>query len=59
MGVLVQEGAGFGAEGEVGDDDGAAFREEEAGELEVYACCYMRKGLQVRWGFITFGERGR
>jgi hypothetical protein len=34
---LGEERFGFGAEGEVGDDDGAAFGEEEADEAEVDA----------------------
>lgn len=35
-GVLIDEGLGFGAEGDVGYEDVAAFVEEEAGEGERY-----------------------
>lgn len=36
--MLREEGLGFGAEGEVGDEDVAAAGEEGGGEGEIYAC---------------------
>ena len=49
-GVFLQEGLGFRAEGEVGEDDVAAVGEEEGREAEVYSweCEFGRKGVAAQ-----------
>jgi hypothetical protein len=37
MGVLLEQSLGFGPQGKVGDEHGAALLEEEAGKLEIDA----------------------
>lgn len=58
-GVLGEERFGFGVEGEVGDDDGVVFGEEEVDEVEVDVwedwVSWVRVGR--RWVGEWWGER--
>jgi hypothetical protein len=49
---LVDEGLGFRAEGEVGEEDGAVLREEEGGEGKVYAFVFLVSLRALGWDWF-------